>query len=73
MKQRTNLHIIMVYLALFDIVLSCLVPFTTYVFANEISLIDDDDWGTMCVVKEVLFYVACLGCIISYSFLSVDR
>ena len=72
-KQRTNLHIIMIYLALSDIAVPCLVPLTTYIFANEINLIHDEDWDTMCVVKEVVLWIAYLGCCLSYVFLSVDR
>ena len=73
MKQRTNLHIIMFYLALFDIAVFCLVPLTTYVFANEINLVQDANWDILCIVKKILFYLAFLGCVMSYVFLSVDR
>ena len=73
MKHKTNLHIIMVYLALSDIAVPCLVPLTTYIFANEINLIYDPDWHTMCIVKEVILWIAFLGCTMSYAFLSVDR
>ena len=72
MKHRTNLHIIMVYLALSDIAVPCLVPLTTYIFANEINLIHHRDWETICVVKEIILWIAFLGCIVSYAFLAVD-
>ena len=73
MKQRVNLHIIMIYLALFDIAVSCLVPLTAYVLAGETNLIHDDDWDAICIVKEILLWISFLGCNMSCAFLSVDR
>ena len=73
MKQKANLHIIMVYLAFFDITVSCLVPLTAYVLATEANLIHIDDWDTMCIVKEILLWISYLGCNVSCAFLSVDR
>ena len=73
LRYRSIGHIGMTYLAMSDILTNLTYPVTFYTFALETFADKVAAWATVCIVKEVILYVATVACIMSYLLLSVDR
>ena len=74
LRHRLNVHILMVYLATSDILVSCMLPVTIYLDASRIELMDFEYfWDKVCIIKEFCEMVVMMICIFSYLFLSFDR
>ena len=73
LKNRTNGHIIMGYLAIFDALVSCSLPLAIYIIATETIIEKGSNWKTLCILEEYIEMVVSLGCLLSYLTLSVDR
>ena len=73
LKYRSNGHILMIYLAVSDIILSCTFPITCYLFATETLLEKGSNWSWFCKIKEYLAFNSTAACMLGYVLLSVDR
>ena len=74
LRFRLNMHIIMMYMAVSDIVSSATLPIGIYMGASVAQIITfNDHWDTVCIVKTYFDMTAFLGSMLSYSMLSVDR
>ena len=74
-KRRvlTNGHILMVYLTISDLFVSCMVPLVTF---TDVSRSFENSWmywKTLCMVKEYVYKSAAGFSIFCYSAVSVDR
>ena len=71
LKHRVNGHIIMVYLAVSDILVCCMLPMS---YLRMSSTIDERHWKNFCIISE-FFYAATMtyGSSISYITASIDR
>ena len=73
-RFRLNMHIIMIYMAVSDIISSATLPMGIYMGASVAQIITfNDHWDTICIVKTYFDMTAFLGSMLSYSMLSVDR
>ena len=71
---RLNMHIIMIYMAVSDIISSATLPMGIYMGASVAQLITfTDHWDTICIIKTYFDMAAFLGSMLSYAMLSVDR
>ena len=71
---RLNMHIIMVYMAISDILASATLPIGTYISASAAKMIIfKDEWDTICVVYSSLINAVFIGVISAYAMLSIDR
>ena len=71
---RLNMHIIMIYMAVADIITSATLPMGIYMGASVAQLITfTDHWDTICIIKTYFDMAALVGSMLSYSMLSVDR
>ena len=73
LRHRSIGHTGMTYLAMSDILTSLTYPITFYTFALETFADKVSTWATVCIVKEVILYLATVACIMSYLLLSADR
>ena len=74
MPFRLNMHIIMVYMAVSDILSSATLPMAIYMGASAAQLITfTDHWDKICIIKTYFDLIFMVGCILSYTLLSVDR
>ena len=73
LKQLKNGHILMIYLAVSDILVNCMVPFATFIAASRSSENTANYWKTMCLVKEYFYTTTSAISVICYNLLSVDR
>ena len=73
LRSRTNVHILMIYLAVADIMVSCQCPLAMYIFACETEVYVMSDWETLCIIKMCFEIVVTAGCMLSYTILAVDR
>ena len=74
LRLRLNMHIIMVYMAISDILSSALLPMSIYMGASAAQMITfNDHWDTICIVKTYFDMLSILGTILGYSMLSIDR
>ena len=73
LKVTANGHILMSYLAVSDILVSCIVPLGTVTTMTRWSPSSESYWNDLCIVKEYL-YTQTMGFSLSYYFvLSTDR
>ena len=72
-KSRSNGHILMVYLAISDLLVTCSFFLSSYTFATTTVIEKGKTWGTICKVKEFMLCITNAGNIFSYVLLSVDR
>ena len=73
LKVTANGHIIMSYLAVSDILVSCVVPLGTVTTVTRWSPSSKSYWNDLCIVKEYL-YTQTMGFSLScYFVLSTDR
>ena len=70
LKHRVNGHIIMVYLAVSDILVSCMLPMS--VLRNS-SIIDEKQWKTFCIISEYFYVITMTYSVGSYITASIDR
>ena len=73
LKNRTNGHTIMGYLAVFDILVSCCLPLAIYINATETIIEKGRNWKTLCILEEYTEMIAGLGSLLAYLTLSLDR
>ena len=74
LRLRLNMHIIMVYLAVSDILASVPLPLAIYMGASAAKMITfNDHWDTICIIKTYFDMLAFLGSMLSYTMLSIDR
>ena len=72
-KVLTNGHILMVYLAISDLFVSCMVPLVTFTDVSRSFKNSWKYWKTLCMVKEYVYKSAAGFSILCYSAVSVDR
>ena len=74
-KRRvlTNGHILMVYLAISDLLTSCMVPLVTFVYESKVLENSWIYWKTLCMIQEYVFKFAAAFSILCYCTVSVDR
>ena len=71
---RLNMHIIMVYMAISDILSSATLPMSIYMGASAAQMSTfNDHWDTLCITKTYFDMLVFLGSMLSYAMLSVDR
>ena len=74
LRIRLNMHIIMVYMAISDILSSATLPMAIYMGASAAQLISfSDHWDTLCITKTYFDMIILLGSFLSYIMLSADR
>ena len=73
LKSRTNVHILMAYLAVADILVCCQFPLELSRFAYETQVYFIPDWETLCAIGMCVYGSATAGCMLSYTILAVDR
>ena len=74
LRLRLNMHIIMVYMAISDILSSSTLPMSIYMGASVAQVITfNEHWDTICIVKTYFDMLVFLGSMLSYAMLSVDR
>ena len=73
-RFHLNMHVIMKYMAISDILSSATVPLTIYMGASVAKMITfNEHWDTICIVKTYFDLIIFLGSMLSYSMLSFDR
>ena len=73
-RFRLNMHIIMIYLAVSDILSSATIPMSIYMSASVAQIITfTDQWGYICIIKIYFDMLIFLGSFLSYVMLSIDR
>ena len=72
-KVLTNGHILMVYLAISDLLISCMVPLVTFTYESRSFKNSWRYWNTVCIIQEYVFKYAAAFSILCYSTVSVDR
>ena len=70
LKHRVNGHIIMVYLAVSDILVSCMLPMT---YLRNSSTIGERYWKQFCIISEYFYTVTMTYSVMSYITASIDR
>ena len=70
LKHRVNGHIIMVYLAVSDILVSCMLPVS---YLRMSSTIDERYWKQFCIISEYFYTLTMTYSVISYITASIDR
>ena len=70
LKQRVNGHIIMVYLAVSDILVCCMLPMS---YLRNSSIINEKHWKNFCVISEYLYNLSMSYSVVSYITASIDR
>ena len=69
----TNGYILMAYLALSDLLMSCVAPLAIFTDVSRSFKDSGRYWKTLCIVKEYVFKSASAFSILCYCALSVDR
>ena len=72
-KVLRNGQILMVYLAVSDILVCCMVPLASFTAISRIFLDNLQYWNVLCLVKVYLFYTASAFSVSCYGILSFDR
>ena len=73
-RFRLNMHIIMIYLAVSDILSSATIPMSIYMSASVAQIITfTDQWDSICIIKIYFDMLIFLGSFLSYVMLSIDR
>ena len=72
-KYLSNGHILMGYLATFDILVCAFYPLEAYLFAYETFSLMGSEWYVICIVEEYTMLTSIAGCTITYVMISVDR
>ena len=70
LKHRVNGHIVMIYLAVSDILVSCMLPMSVL---RNLSIIDDRHWKMFCIISEYFYCLTMSYSVVSYITASVDR
>ena len=70
LKQRVNGHVIMVYLAVSDILVFCVLPM---IYLRNSSIINEKHWKNFCVISEYFYSLIMVCSVISYITTSIDR
>ena len=73
LRNRSNVHILMIYLAVSDILVSTIYPLDVYVFASDRIFARKPYWKHVCITKEFLISFPTASCVLSYMLLSLDR
>ena len=74
LRYRLNMHIIMVYMAVSDILSAVTLPMAIFIHASKIQLVSiDDHWDTLCIARHFFDTVAISACYSYYVVLSLDR
>ena len=74
LRLRLNMHIIMLYVAISDILSSATLPVAIYMGASVAQMITfSDHWNTICITKTYFDMNVLLGSLLSYVMLSIDR
>ena len=68
-KYCSNIHILMIYLAVCDILVSAINPFGAYVFASDRIFPGKPYWKQLCITKDFLTSIVTLSCGLSYMLL----
>ena len=70
LKHRANGHIIMVYLAVSDILVCCMLPMS---YLRKSYTIDERHWKNFCIISEFFYAATMTYSVISYITASIDR
>ena len=70
LKHRVNGHIIMVYLAVSDILVCCMLPMS---YLKMSSTIYERHWKNFCIISEYFYTATMTYSVISYITASIDR
>ena len=70
LKQRVNGHITMVYLAVSDILVCCMLPMS---YLRNSSIINEKHWKNFCVISEYFYGLTMVYSVVSYITTSIDR
>ena len=70
LKHRVNGHIIMVYVAVTDILVCCILPMS---YLRNSSIITEKHWKNFCVISEYLYNHTMTYFALSYITTSIDR
>ena len=70
LKHRVNGHIIMVYLAVSDILVCCMLPMS---YLRMSSTIDERQWKNFCIISEFFYTATMTYSVVSYITASIDR
>ena len=73
LKSKINVHILMIYLGVADLLVSSQFPLAMCIFAHEMKVHVMSNWVGLCVIKICLEMVVTAGCMLSYTILAVDR
>ena len=73
LKVVRNGHLLLIYLAISDILVSSMVPLATFTTVSRFLNFDVKYWKPICIIKENLYVTAAGLSLICYSMLSVDR
>ena len=73
LKVLKNGHILMIYLAISDILVNCMVPLATFTSVSMTLNFGIRYWKTICIIKEYFYVTAAGSSVICYCMLSVDR
>ena len=72
-KVLKNGHILMIYLAISDILVNCMVPLATFTSVSMTLNFGIRYWKTIYIIKEYFYVTAAGSSVICYCMLSVDR
>ena len=70
LKHRVNGHTVMVYLAVSDILVSCMLPMS---YLRNSSIISEKHWKNFCIISEYLYICTMTYSVVSYITASIDR
>ena len=70
LKHRVNGHITMVYLAVSDILVSCILPMS---YLRNSSIINENHWKNFCLISEYIYHQTMTYSVASYITTSIDR
>ena len=70
LKHRVNGHIIMVYLAVTDILVCCILPMS---YLRNSTIVDEEHWKNFCAISEYLYSASMIYSSVSYITASIDR
>ena len=70
LKHRVNGHIAMVYLAITDILVCCILPMS---YLRNSSIINEKHWKNFCVTSEYFYVHTMTYSVLSYITTSIDR
>ena len=70
LKHRVNGHIVMVYLAVTDTLVCCILPMS---YLRNSSMVGEKHWKNFCVISEYLYSLTMSYSVASYITASIDR